>query len=73
MISYKKYQKYIPKKNSQEDLSLKKYEYNSRDQMYWMRFYKTCLLIISNYSQHLHEKINNTSYSSFTLKKKKTY
>ena len=67
MILNKKYQKHIQKKKFTRGFIFKKYEDNSRDQMHWMGSYETCLLIISNYSHHLHEKINNTSYSSFTF------
>ena len=61
MILYRKYQKYIPKKKKYiyiftRGFIFKKYEDNSRDQMHWMGFYETCLLIISNHSHHLHEK-----------------
>ena len=35
----------------------KEYEDNNRDKMHWMRSYETYLLIISNYTYHLDEKI----------------
>ena len=47
----------------------KEYEDNRRDQMHWMGSNETCLLIISKYTHHLHEKIiiHHTIY----IKKKK--
>ena len=35
----------------------KEYEDNNKDKMHWMGSYETCLLIISKYTHHLHEKI----------------
>ena len=58
MILYKKYKK---KKKCKTifigGFIFKEYEDNKRDKMHWIGSYKTCLLIISNYTHHLHEKI----------------
>ena len=35
----------------------KGYEDNSKDKLHWMESFETGLLIISNYTHHLHEKI----------------
>ena len=40
-----------------EGFIFKEYEDNNRDKMHWMGSYETCLLIISNYTYHLDEKI----------------
>ena len=58
MIVYKKYKK---KKKCKTifigGFIFKEYEDNKRDKMHWIGSYKTYLLIISNYTHHLHEKI----------------
>ena len=55
----------IPKIYAKEFIGgfiFKEYEDNNRDKMHWMGSYETYLLIISNYTYHLDEKNNNTSY-----------
>ena len=47
----------------------KEYEDNRRDQMHWMRSYEAGLLIISNYTHHLHETI--IMHHPIYIKKKK--
>ena len=69
MILYKKDKKYMQNKFHRRiylyiyiyiyiaNLIFKKYEDNRRDQMHWMGSYETSLLIISNHTHHLLEKI----------------
>ena len=49
----------------------KEYKDNSKYKMHWIGSYKTCLLIISNYTYHLHEK--KITHHIIYIKKKKLY
>ena len=57
MILYKKDKKNTSKTIFIGGFIFKEYEDNRRDQMHWMRSYEAGLLVISNYTHHLHETI----------------